>query len=107
MDRPQIVAPERPGYIPRCSSGNVKLWITVVISYFWMSLTMCICSHTSWDFSIGILPAFCFALYVFRVYPRRSRLEKFLGAIALSLIAVMLIKNIGDILYFGHSPLLR
>jgi len=68
---------------------------------------MCSSGHTSWHFSIGILPAFCFAVYVFVVFPRKGRLEQILGAIAFALIVGMLIKNMGDILYFGDEPLFR
>ena len=107
MDPPQTVAPQRPGDIPRRSSSAVTLWVIVVIAYLWMSLTMCMCGHTAWHFSIVILPAFCFAFYVLLVSPRRSRLEQILGAIAFALIVGMLLKNIGDILYFGHEPLFR
>lgn len=107
MDQPQKVALQRPGDIPRRLSSTVTLWVIVVIAYLWMSLTMCMCGHTSWHFSIGIVPAFCFALYVFVIVPRRNRFEQILGAIAFALILGMLMKNIGDILYFGHEPLLR
>ncbi len=72
-----------------------------------MNLTMCMCGHTSWLFSIGILPAFSYACYIFFVLPRSDRLEQILGAAAFALIVGMLVKNIADILYFGHDPLLR
>lgn len=70
---------------------------------------MCMCGHTSGVFSIGAIPAFVFACYLFFGFHRRSRLEQILGAVAFALLVGMLLKNLADILYFGHShdPLLR
>ena len=107
MDDPQKDAPQSPEDIPRRTSSAVTLWVIVVIAVFWMTLTMCMCGLTSWEFSIGILPLFCLALYVFVVFPRTNIIEQILGAIAFALIVGMLMKNVSDILYFGHEPLLR
>ena len=68
---------------------------------------MCICGHTSWEFSIGIIPAFLYSLYIIIAFRRRHVIGQIVGSIAFSLILVMLLKNVADILYLGHDPILR
>lgn len=102
---PQTDPPQRAGKIPHRSSSTATLWGLVMLSFLWMSLTTCMCGHTSWISSVAILPAFGFGLHIFIAIPRERGIEQILGAIAFALLAGMFLKNIGDILYFGHEPL--
>jgi hypothetical protein len=107
MIHPTEIGADRPGSIPRSSSGAGPLWFVAVISFLWISFTMSPCGHTSWPCSLVMFPAFFYACYVFFGFPRGNRLDRILVGVAFVLIVGMLLKNIGDILYFGHQPLLR
>ena len=82
------------------------LWITVISAYVWMVLTMSMGGHTSWISSIGIIPAFGFACYVFFAFPRKGILEQLLGAVAFALVALMFTKNLIDVLLPGDGIML-
>ena len=107
MDRSPTLTPEPSGDVPRRTSSAILLWVTVVVTCIWMSLTMCVCGHTSWVSSIGIVPAFGYGFYMFLAVQRNNRLEQILAAVAFALIAGMLLKNGADMLFLGHAPLLR
>ena len=91
----------------RGASTTIQLWTLVLIGYVLLSLGMCGCGHTSWHVSIVILPIFVRASMLFFKRPRMSLLDQLFGATSYALVFALLLKNIADILYFGHEPLLR
>jgi len=84
-------------------SSTVTLWITVIAAYVWMALTMSASGHTSLMSSVGIIPAFVYACYVFFTLPRKGRLEQILGSVAFALVALMVIKNISEVISIWHE----
>ena len=84
-------------------SSTVTLWITVIAAYVWMALTMSASGHTSLMSSVGLIPAFAYACYAFFTLPRKGRLEQILGSVAFTLVALMMIKNIVDVISSWHE----
>lgn len=107
MNHSSSANPDASTKLPRCLSDCVKLWGLVLISYLWMVLTSCICGHTSWVSGIGIISFFCCAAFIFFGRHRSHGVDRILSVSAFALILAMVLKNAADILYFGHTPLLR
>lgn len=103
----QTARPDPPTRNLRDSSSVALIWVVLLIDCLWIPLTACGCGHTSWFSSIGSVPLFAFASHVFFTRPRSGWIDKTLGATGYGLIVAALLKNLSDILYFGHEPLLR
>lgn len=82
-------------------SSTTKLWLLLLVTLVWLSLTMCGCGVTDWLNTAVTLPAFCLSCLLFFHISRPSRMEQFLAAVAFSLIAGILLKNILDLIH-GH-----
>jgi hypothetical protein len=89
------------------ASITLELWSLVAIGGVLFSLGMSCCGHTSWHVSLFIVPIFVRASVLFFRRPRMGLLDQLFGAVAYALVFALLLKNIADILYFGHEPLLR
>jgi hypothetical protein len=85
----------------RKPSSATTLWLFVVGSVVWMSLTACACGWTTWYTTIVVLPLFCLGCRTFFKVSRASRIAQLLAAAAFGLLAVILLKNVSDMIA-GH-----
>jgi hypothetical protein len=84
----------------------VTLWVSALLAFVWMSFTSCFCGHGSWMTLIGTMPAFCHANYVILSRRGLGVIEYILGSAAFAVVTLLFLKNIADILWLGHDPLL-
>lgn len=79
----------------------------MVLNLFWSSVTMCMCGHMSTMTAAVLMPSFA-GLVFFAVRGRNNKAwERILNYLLLAVLALMVAKNTADILWNGHSPLLR
>ena len=84
----------------------VEMWGLLALESVLVSLTTCGCGHLFWFSLIITVPSLWYGISVYR----RRGSGKVSGEFtpeALTLIVLLLVKNVADVLYFGHESLLR
>ena len=77
-----------------------------IFNLFWISLTMCMCGHTNAMTAISTVPAFL-GLAALVYFGRNNRVwERIMNGLFLGIQTIALAKNLLDVLWLGHSPLL-
>jgi hypothetical protein len=77
------------------------------LNLIWIGLTSCMCGHTSFLTSATVIPSFCILLGL-QISGRHNPMwDRMLGLVFLIVQSGLLAKNAADILWLGHSPLLR
>jgi hypothetical protein len=79
----------------------------VVLNLLWASVTMCMCSHTDTKTTAVLMPSFV-SMIALAVVGRNNQVwERIPNYAFLMILTIMTAKNIADVLWHGHSPLLR
>ena len=76
-----------------------------MVSFFWLSMTVCGCGHTDFATAIVIVPAFAFMLRFLPYVPQCKASHRIVICVFAILMSLMFVKNVTDILWFGHTPL--
>ena len=94
---------------PKLPVGSMALagLAVTLINLVWISLTCCMCGHSSFMTSVTVVPAFI-TLVSMQLPGRHNPVwDRALGGLFIVVQALLLVKNAADILLLGHSPLLR
>src|SRR4051794_27543873 len=97
--RPQLsvavmpVNPDQPSSPPKPASKVVPLWGLTFVAFIWLCITMSADGQTSWHCSVGLIPIFSGASYLYFGFPRGGVLEQIFGTVAFAWITGILIKN--------------
>ncbi len=79
----------------------------LVISYLNMMMTTCMCGHMSRISLPGSVVGAAMAWFAFAAPNRANWPVRVLVMLSAALTMFILIKNLGDVLWWGHEPLLE
>ena len=77
-----------------------------LINFFWFSVTVCMCGHSSWITAASVLPSFIVLILLEVIGWRNPPWERIAGLVFLLIQFLLLARNVADILWLGHTPLL-
>ena len=97
---------EAPTQERRKTSSAVHLWVLLLVGQVWTSFTSCLCGYSTGIATIVIIPVVALGSYQFFARNRMTPSEQILGCFAYAFILRLLVKNMGDIFFWGHDPLL-
>lgn len=79
----------------------------MVLNLLWVSLTMCMCGHMDLMTAIILVPSFAGMVFVIIKGRHNKAWERVMAYSFLAVLALMVAKNLSDILWNGHTPLFR
>jgi hypothetical protein len=81
--------------------------LLVPVSLFWVGMSTCMCGHLDWMAAVVIIPAFLILVSLAISGGRNWLWERCLNYLSLLVLVLPLGKMLFDILWNGHTPLLR